>query len=85
MPVYSYRDTKTDTYTDITMTISEMEKFEEENPHMERQYSSLNMVDPVTAGRERPPSDFSKYVLGRIKEKHPLGSVEKRWNLNKEI
>lgn len=85
MPIYSYHDTKENIYVDITMSISDMEVFEKENPHMERQYTSLNMVDPVTAGTAKPPADFSKYVLGRIKEKHPLGSVEKRWNLSKEV
>jgi len=85
MPLYSYHDTKNDTYIDITMTISEMEAFEKENSHMERQYTSLNMVDPVTAGTAKPPADFQKYVLGKIKERHPLGSVEKRWQLKKEV
>ncbi len=85
MPNYSYYDPESkDTYT-LTMTISEMLEYEKENPNLERIYEKLNLVDPVRIGVTRPPSDFQKYVLGKVKANQPLGSVEKRWTIKKEI
>lgn len=43
------------------------------------------IVDPVRIGAKKIPSDFSKYVLGRIKENHPHGNVEKTRSIPKEI
>jgi hypothetical protein len=37
-------------------------------------------------GVTKPPSDFSKYVLGKVKEAHPLGgAIERRHTIPKEI
>lgn len=43
------------------------------------------LVDPVRIGVTRPPADFSKYVLGKIKHANPNSSVERRFNISKEI
>ena len=85
MPTYSYMNKKTQERSEIVMSISEMEEYENNNPHMQRIYEQMNIVDPTGIGVLRPPADFQKYVLGRIKHKHPKGSVEKRWNIPKEI
>lgn len=86
MPVYTFFDTKTGEEYDSTMTCSELDTFLEENPHIERVFK-MNIVDPINVGVQRPPADFSKYVLGKVaqmpgakKEK-----FEKRWAIKKEI
>ena len=48
---------------------------------------NFTMVDPVNIGVTKPPSDFQKYVLGRVKEKMPGATAvaNKRWDIPKEI
>ena len=60
MPTYSYKNKDTEEYSQIYMTISEMEEFEKTNPNMERVFHTLNVVDSVGIGVTKPPSDFQK-------------------------
>jgi hypothetical protein len=87
MPTYSYKNKNTGEEVDTQMSISDMEKFEVDNPHLERIYKSLNIADPINIGVKRPPADFQKYVLGRIKDKPGVNKslIEKRWDIKKEI
>ena len=43
--------------------------------------------DPVNIGVTKPPADFQKYVLGRVKAAVPEASAvaNKRWDIPKEI
>lgn len=41
--------------------------------------------DPVQQGVTKVPSDFSKYVLGKVKAAHPRGNVEKTRSIAKEV
>lgn len=84
MPVYTFKNNETDEEVTMEMSYNDLKKYIEDNPNME-QIFKMNVVDPVGIGVTKPPSDFSKYVLGKVKEKHPKGSVEKRWTINKEI
>jgi putative FmdB family regulatory protein len=43
------------------------------------------ICDPVRLGVKRPPADFQKYVLGRIKNDHKLGNVERNSTIPREI
>jgi hypothetical protein len=87
MPIYTYVNTQTNEEVDLTMSMSEMDKFEKENAHMRRVYDRMNIVDPVSAGITKPPVDFQKYVLGKVK--HVAGAdsakLEKRWTIPKEV
>ena len=86
MPSYSYHDTKKNEDVTLTMSISEMEDFEKNNPHMQRIYNNMNIVDPAGIGVSKPPADFSKHVLGRIKAKNPHSTIgNARWSVPKEI
>ena len=86
MPTYSYTNIKNNEDQELTMTISEMEKFEDENPHMKRQYNKMYIADPVSLGVTRPPDDFSKYVLGKVKAANPQTRIGTgRWDVKKEI
>jgi hypothetical protein len=86
MAVYTFRNKKTNEVSDISMPMSEIVDFEQKNDHLERVYHSVNVVDPVGIGVTRPPSDFSKYVLGKVKAANPHTEIGKgRWDLKKEI
>lgn len=87
MPIYSYLNTNTNDVTDLSMSMAEMDEFEKNNPHMQRVYNKMNIIDPVAAGITKPPVDFQKYVLGKVK--HVAGAdsskLEKRWTIPKEV
>jgi hypothetical protein len=87
MPVYTFENNKTNEEFDLTLSYDEMLKFIEDNPHV-NQVFRMNIVDPVGAGITKPPSDFSKYVLGKVKATAPgvnKAAIEKRWQIPKEI
>jgi hypothetical protein len=87
MPVYKFENNKTNEEFDLTLSYEEMLKFIEDNPHV-NQVFRMNIVDPVGAGITKPPSDFSKYVLGKVKATAPgvnKAAIEKRWQIPKEI
>lgn len=85
MPIYTFVNDKTNETFEEMMTIAEMESFLEENKHIRQVITKVNITDPMSLGVTRPPSDFQKHVLGKIKKGHPKGSVEKRWTIPKEI
>lgn len=79
MGIYNFYDKKKKRSFTDSMTISEKDKFLKENPHIEqRPPSKMNLGDAIRMGVTKPPSDFQKYVLGRIKARHPLGNVERK-------
>lgn len=86
MPVYTYRNKKTGKTKDLTMKIDEMIKFEETHPNEERVYDTVNVVDPLGIGVSKPPADFTKHVLGRIKASNPHNSIgEGRFKIPREV
>jgi len=86
MPVYSFNDTETGEEYDLTLTYDEMIKYLEDNPKV-NQVFRMNLVDPVGIGVSKPPSDFSKYVLGKVKQMPGAdkSTIEKRWSIPKEV
>ena len=86
MPVYSFNDTETGEEYDLTLTYDEMLKYLEDNPKV-NQVFRMNLVDPVGIGVSKPPSDFSKYVLGKVKQMPGAdkSTIEKRWSIPKEV
>lgn len=84
MPTYQFKNKTTGEEFEDFMSISAKERYLEENTDIEQMLTSLNLVDPVGIGVTRPPSDFSKYVLGRIKETAPGPALEKRWTIQRE-
>ena len=69
MPTYTFYDTTVEAYTEETIvcSIAEMEQWEKDHPHMSRVYNKMNIVDPVNIGVQRPPVDFQRHVLGKVK------------------
>ena len=88
MPNYSYKQINTGKVIELTMTISEMETFEQKfSDTHERLYHSVTVVDPVGIGVTKPPADFQKYVLGKVKAGSPGSEAvaNRRWHIPKEI
>ena len=86
MPRYTFVDKKTNKCVDLIMPFDELEKFLNHNPDMEQVFK-MNIVDPVTAGVTKPPADFQKYVLNKVKEVPGARKdlIEKRWAISKEV
>lgn len=86
MPTYSYLNTKTNEEIDVSMSWTELDQFEADNPHLQRIFK-MNIVDPVTAGVTKPPADFTKHVLGRVANMPGAdkSKIYKRWHPPKEI
>lgn len=85
MPVYSFHDTETDEEFELQMSYEELKGFLVDNPKVNQTFR-MNLGDPVRMGVTKPPSDFSKYVLGRIKENHPRGNaIERRHTIAREV
>lgn len=87
MPTYTYQSKDTGEIFNLSMSISEMEKYEQDNPQHERVFHSVNIADPTNIGVTKPPSDFQKYVLGKVQAKNPGATAiaNKRWSIPKEI
>ena len=68
------------------MPYNELEKFLNHNPNMEQVFQ-MNVVDAVRAGISKPPSDFMKNVIGKVKTVPgaDANKLEKRWKIPKEI
>lgn len=83
--IYSFIDTETEEEFELEMSYEELKGFLEANPNLNQTFR-MNLGDPIRMNITKPPSDFSKYVLGRVKEAHPLGkAIERRHTITKEV
>ena len=84
--IYSFEDTQTNEQFELSMSYDELMLFLEENKQV-HQVFKMTLVDPVGIGVTRPPSDFQKYVLGKVKQMPGANKdvIEKRWQITKEI
>ena len=83
--IYSFEDNDTGEEFTLEMSYDELKEFLKNNPNVNQTFV-MNLGDPIRMGVTKPPSDFSKYVLGKVKETHPLGgAVERRYTIPKEV
>ena len=85
--IYSFEDQETGEEFELQMSYEELKEFLANNPQVNQTFR-MNIVDPVGAGISKPPSDFQKYVLGKVKEKAPganKAALEKRWHIPREV
>jgi hypothetical protein len=87
MPIYTFENIKTGETEDHMISFDEMESYLKTNKHMRRVYKPVLIADPVGLGITKPPVDFQRHVLGRIKDKNPGATAigNKRWTVPKEI
>lgn len=76
MANYTFYNTKTKKEFDISMPISELDTYKQNNPHLQQVLSTLNIADPTRLGLMKPDSGF-RDVLKRIK-----GSSGRRNTIN---
>lgn len=87
MPYYTFRNKNTNEEITVSMKIAEHETYLNDKPDWEQVVTVPNFVDPVSIGVTKPPSDFQKYILGRVKSAVPQADAvaNKRWDIPKEI
>ena len=86
MPTYRFKNKETgEEHTDF-MSISAMEQYLADNPHISPMLTQINIVDPTGIGVSKPPSDFSKHVLGKVAQMpgSNKAAMEKRWSIPRE-
>jgi hypothetical protein len=84
--IYSFEDNETGDEFELEMSYEELLQFLKDNPGVSQTFQ-MNLGDPIRMGVTKPPSDFSKYVLGRVKEMPGANkaTIEKRYTIPKEI
>ena len=76
MPSYDFRNNETgDEFTDF-MSISEKEKYLKDNPHIEQIFNCVRLGDSVKLGITKPPAEFMKGVVQRIKDSVPGNNLK---------
>ena len=86
MPIYTFESKKTGEQFNVNMSMAEREEYVKDNTEVFQVLTNLNIGDPIRLGITRPPSDFQKHVLGKVKAAHPKGDqLEKRYTIPKEI
>jgi hypothetical protein len=83
--IYSFIDTETEEEFEVEMTYDQLKAFLEFNPRFNQTFR-MNIVDPVGAGITKPPSDFQKYVLGKVAAAPGAESnaINRRWGHKRE-
>lgn len=83
MPNYTFE--KHDGTTEIhEMKISELDKFLTDNPQLTQVITPTFIGDPWKQGITKPDDSFSKYILGKVKERHPNSKVERSHSIKRE-
>ena len=87
MPTYTFVNKNTGEESEQFMRMSERETFLADHPELEQTIKTVNIVDPVSIGVTRPPIDFQRHVLSKVKEMPGVDSskIEKRWTIPKEV
>jgi hypothetical protein len=84
MPTYDFRNEETGEVFEMQMSISEMEKYLKKNKHIKQAVSRVALGDSVHLGITKPPSDFQKNVIGRIKESVPGNKINSKFGIPRE-
>ena len=79
MPIYSLRNKETGEIFEKIMKIAEYQEYLKENSNIERYFDSVPIFgDPVRLGVMKPPADFQKHIIGRIKDSVPGNTLGDR-------
>lgn len=85
MIIRTYENVETKELHEEFLSIPDHDKYLEDHPEMRYVIGPANVVDPVGIGVKKPPTEFLKNVVGKVKEGHPLGgALEKRWHIPRE-
>jgi hypothetical protein len=76
MPTYCFLNKDTGEEFEEMMNMSEREGYLRDNPHIEQVFNNLTVGDPVRLGITKPPADFMKGVIGRMRETIPRNNLK---------
>lgn len=79
MPTYTFMNTNTNEEFDITMSMSELDTYISENPHLQQVLKSMNIVDSTRLGVRKPDNGF-RDLLKHMKKKHSQGITKSTIN-----
>jgi hypothetical protein len=77
MPIYQYKNEETGEVTDHFMSISTMEQFELDNPHMKKIIHAPALGDAMRLGVRKTDEGFND-LLKSIKKNKPGSTIETR-------
>jgi hypothetical protein len=69
MPIYTFKNKETGETEEHWMSISELDKFEKKNKHLELVISAAGIGDPWKVGSHTKPNDGFREVLRSIKKR----------------
>jgi len=70
MPTYSFLNKETDEEFDIILSMSELDQYKSDNPHLEQLIKSAPaLADPTRLGLRKPDNGF-RDVLKKVKSNH---------------
>jgi hypothetical protein len=78
MANYTFYDTKTNKEFDISMPISELDTYIENNPHLQQVLSAPAIADPTRLGLRKPDGGF-RDVLKRVKKASGRNNTINTW------
>jgi hypothetical protein len=84
MPIYELKNNETGEIFEKMMSISAYEEYLKENPHIQRHFTTLHFQDSISLGITKPPVDFQKGVLDKIKKNNPGHNMQSRWETPRE-
>lgn len=82
MPRYDFRNKETGEIIEYSMSWKDLDKFTEDNPHLERHFSAADLpifgdgMRMSVPGIGQPDARFEREIIGRIKEKVPHNTVK---------
>jgi hypothetical protein len=87
MPIYSLKNTVTGEIFEKMMKIAEYVEYLKENPNVERYHDTAPIYgDPVRMGVLKPPADFQKHIIGRMKASIPGNTLsDRKFQIPKEF
>ena len=77
MPTYEFYNTKTDEMEEHRMSYKDLDKFAEDNPHLEKKISSPNIVSKVGSRTGLGGTGGFNEVLSKVADAHPRSELGK--------
>ena len=85
MPTYDFHNEQTGEIFEMQMSIAEMEKYLKKNKHIKQAVTRMTLGDSVRLGITKPPADFQKGIIGRMREKiHGNSLGRSKFNVPRE-
>ena len=84
MPTYDLVNEVTGETFEMQMSIADMEKYLKKNKHIKQAVTRMTLGDSVRMGITKPPADFQKGVIGRMKEKIHGNKINSKFGIPRE-